>query len=176
MHFSDPHHNLMQLGLHEGMKIADLGTGTGHYAHLAAAAVGHSGKVYAVDLQEDVLKHMKHGGRASHHSIIEAVWGDIERLNGTKIRDHALDAVILSNTLFQVHHRDGLVAEIKRIIKPGGKLLVIDWAGAYGGMGPKPDRVVPEQQAEAFFIQHSFHKVKNFRAGPHHYGLVFTAS
>ena len=44
---------------------------------------------------------------------------------------------------------------------------MIDWAGSYGGMGPAPEHVVAEHDAEAFFINGGFHKVKSFRGGPH---------
>lgn len=174
-HFSDPRENVLQLGLREGMKVGDFGAGSGHYSRAAAAIVGHSGKVYAIDVQEDVLKHIKLNTHEQHRRTIEAVWGDIEKLGGTHLRDASLDAVILANTLFQIEDRSGLLAEMKRVLKPGGKLLVIDWAGSYGGIGPAPEKVVTERDAEAFFINTGFHKVKSLRAGPHHYGILFTA-
>lgn len=179
-HFSDPREAVLQLGLREGMKVADIGSGTGQYARAAAASVGVSGKVYAIDIQEDVLAHAKgHQGHMHHHhrdGIIETVWGDAEKMGGTGLRDQTIDAVVIGNTLFQVDNRFGLLNEIKRILKSGGKLLVVDWAGAYGGMGPSPDKVISEREAEEFFINGGFHKVKSFRAGPHHYGLIFTAA
>jgi ubiquinone/menaquinone biosynthesis C-methylase UbiE len=174
-HFSSPHENVLQLGLHEGMKVGDFGTGTGHYARAAAAVVGRSGKVYAVDVQEDILKHLKLNTHDHHQSIIDSVWGDIEKPGGSHLRDQSLDAIILANTFFQIENRFGLLAEIKRTLKSGGKLLVVDWAGSYGGMGPTPEKVVSEHDAEAFFITGGFHKAKSFRAGPHHYGILFTA-
>jgi ubiquinone/menaquinone biosynthesis C-methylase UbiE len=174
-HFSSPHDNVLQLGLHDGMKVGDFGTGTGHYARSAAAMVGHSGKVYAIDIQEDILKHLKLSTHERHQRIIEAVWGDIEKTGGTHLRDASLDAVILANTFFQIENRFGMLKEIKRVLKSGGKLLLVDWAGSYAGMGPAPERVVSEHEAEAFFINGGFYKVKSFRGGPHHYGIVFTA-
>ena len=174
-HFSSPHENVLQLGLREGMKVGDFGAGSGHYARAAAAIVGHSGKVYAIDVQEDILKHLKLNTHDRHKSVIDSVWGDIEKLGGTHLRDASLDAVILANTLFQIENRDGLLAETKRVLKSGGKLMLIDWAGSYGGIGPAPEQVIPEHSAEAFFISGGFHKVKSFRAGPHHYGVIFTA-
>ena len=94
---------------------------------------------------------------------------------GTKLRDDVLDAVIASNILFQVDDRKALATEAKRVLREDGKLLLIDWAGSYGGLGPPADRVVPEHAAEELFITAGFHKVKSFRAGPHHYGIVFTS-
>jgi ubiquinone/menaquinone biosynthesis C-methylase UbiE len=174
-HFSSPHENVLQLGLREGMTVGDFGAGSGHYARAAAGVVGQSGKVYAVDVQEDVLKHLKLNSHPHHQSIIESVWGDIEKPGGTHLRDATLDAVILANTFFQVEDRNALLAEIQRVLKSGGKLLVVDWAGSYGGIGPEQSKVVTEHDAEAFFINGGFHKVKSFRAGSHHYGIIFTA-
>lgn len=173
--FSSPRENVLQLGLREGMKVGDFGAGSGHYANAAAAIVSHSGRVYAIDVQEDILKHLKLNAHAHHRGVIEAIWGDIEKPGGTHLKDASLDAVILANTFFQVENRFGLLSEMKRVLKPGGKLLVVDWAGSYGGMGPSPEKVVTEHDAEAFFINGGLHKVKSFRAGPHHYGLVFTS-
>ncbi|KND47226.1 MAG: hypothetical protein AB199_02235 [Parcubacteria bacterium C7867-004] len=175
MHFSDPKSNVLQLGLREGMKVGDLGAGSGHYALVAAAVVGEAGRVYAVDIQEDILKRVADSASEQGLRNIETVWGNFEKLGGTTLRDHSLDAVILSNTLFQLEHKEGAIAEIRRVLKPGGRLLVVDWAGAYGGMGPAPHHVVSEHVAEELFITGGFHKVKDFRAGPHHYSIVFTA-
>ncbi len=173
--FSTPRENVLQLGLREGMKVADFGAGSGHYSRAAAAMVGHSGRVYAIDVQENVLKHLKLNTHAHHQGIIDTVWGDIEKPGGTHLRDASLDVIILANTLFQVENRFGLLGEIKRVLKSGGKLLVVDWAGSYGGMGPELKQVVSEHDAEDFFINAGFHKMKSFRAGPHHYGIVFTS-
>lgn len=172
--FSSPHENVLQLGLREGMKVGDFGSGSGHYARTAAAVVGREGKVYAIDVQEDVLKHLKLNTHEHHQSTISTVWGDIEKPGGTHLRDASLDAVILANTLFQVENRFGLLTEIKRVLAPGGKLMLVDWAGSYGGLGPVPEQVVTEHDAEDFFINGGFHKVKSFRAGPHHYGIIFS--
>lgn len=173
--FSSPHENILQLGLREGMRVGDFGAGSGHYSRAAAAMVGGSGKVYAIDVQEDVLKHLKLNTHVHHQGTIETIWGDIEKPGGSHLRDASLDALILANTLFQVENRFGLLAEIKRVLKPDGKLMVVDWAGSYSGMGPALGQVVSEHDAEAFFINGGFHKVKSFRAGPHHYGIIFAS-
>lgn len=175
-HFSEPKTTLQQFGLREGMRVADLGSGSGHYTNAAAAMVAPEGRVYAVDVREDMLRHVKETAHHHHRGSIETMWGDIEKLGGTGLRDQSMDAVILANVLFQIEHRDGLIAEIKRILKPTGKLLVVDWSASYGGMGPDPKHVVNERAAEELFIGAGFHKVKNFVSGPHHYALVLSVS
>ncbi len=173
--FSSPQENVLQLGLREGMKVADFGAGSGHYSRAAAGVVGNSGKVYAIDVQEDVLKHLKLNTHIHHVGTIETIWGDIEKAGGSHLRDASVDAGILANTLFQIENHIGLLGEIKRVLKSDGKLMVVDWAGSYGGIGPAAAQVVSEHDAEALFINGGFHKVKSFRAGPHHYGIVFTS-
>jgi ubiquinone/menaquinone biosynthesis C-methylase UbiE len=173
--FADPKANILQMGLHEGMKVADLGVGSGHYAFAAAAIVGSGGRVYAIDVQEDLLTTLQAEARKRGIRTIETIWGDIERAGGTLLKDKSVDAAILSNTLFQLEDAPSAIAEAKRIIKPGGKLLVVDWAGSYAGMGPSKEQIVTEQKAEELFIGGGFHKAKSFRGGPHHYSILFTA-
>jgi ubiquinone/menaquinone biosynthesis C-methylase UbiE len=173
--FADPKENILHLGLRDGMRVADLGAGSGHYSLAAAGIVGHDGRVYAIDVQEDILIRLKNEAQLRGFRNVETLIGDFEKKGGTTLRDNTLDAVILSNTLFQLSKKEEAVAEIKRILKPGGKVLVIDWAGAYGGMGPAPHHVVPESKAEELFITGGFHKVKSVRGGPHHYSILFTA-
>ncbi len=174
-HFSDPRENVQHLALREGMKVGDFGAGSGHYARAASVAVGPSGKVYAVDVQDDILKHLKLNSLEHHRRNIETVWGNVEESGGTHLQGASLDAIIVANTLFQLDKPEGLLAEIRRTIKPSGKILVVDWAGSYGGMGPAQERVVSEHMAEELFIKSGFYKMKSFRGGPHHYGIIFTA-
>lgn len=175
MSFAKPHDNVLQLGLREGMRVADMGSGSGHYAFAISGIVGNSGKVYAIDVQEDVLLRLKSDANQKGVRNIDTIWGNLEKPGGTGLKDASLDAVVLSNTLFQLRDKTSAVAEIKRVLKQGGKLLVIDWAGEYGGMGPEKEHIVPERDAEEFFINGGFHKTKSFRAGPHHYSIIFTA-
>lgn len=174
MHFADPTTNVLQMGLSDGMKVGDLGAGSGHYALAAAGIVGPAGLVYAVDIQEDVLRRIRDAAEERRLRNVETVWGDFEKPGGTKLRDHVLDAVILSNTLFQLDHKEDAIAEMRRILKPSGKLLLADWAGSFEGIGPDESLLVPEKDAEELFIGAGFHKVKSFKAGPHHYAILFT--
>ncbi|HQU08067.1 MAG: hypothetical protein B7X04_03580 [Parcubacteria group bacterium 21-54-25] len=175
MNFTDPKTAAQRLGLRVGMKVGDFGVGSGHYTLAVAPLVGTEGRVYAIDVQQDVLTRVRGLAEERHILNIETVWGNFEKAFGTKLRDHVLDAAILSNTLFQLDDRSTAIIEIKRTLVSGGRLLVIDWAGTYSGMGPAADRLIPAHDAEALFIGAGFHKVESFAAGPHHYGIIFTA-
>ena len=79
MKFSDPQQNVRQLGLRAGMKVADLGSGVGHHTLTAASIVGNNGRVYAVDIQEEVLKHLASSAITLGLRNVETVWGNIEK-------------------------------------------------------------------------------------------------
>ncbi len=173
--FCSPQDNVLQMGLAEGMKVGDFGAGSGHYAFAAAKIVGEKGRVYAVDVQEDVLTRLKAEAHHLRLKNVETIWGDLEKLGGTALKEQSLDAVILSNTLFQIERKKEMIDEIRRVLRSGGKLLVVDWAGCYGGIGPSEARIVSEHAAEELFIGAGFHKAKGFRGGAHHYSILFTA-
>ncbi len=170
--FSDPQKNIAELGIADGMKVVDLGAGSGFYSIEAAKKVGPRGMVYAVDVQQDLLDKLKNSaGLVGIHNI-EVVWGNIEKIGGTKLRERIADRVILSNTLFQVAppDRDNLALETKRIMKEGAKLLVIDWMS---GSPLSPKTLVPRILAEGIFQKVGMAIEKSFDAGDHHYGIIF---
>jgi len=169
--FTDPVKNLKALGLREDNIVADLGAGTGYYS-LAAGSLVPKGKVYAVEVQKDFLLTIKNRARDAHLSNVEVIWGNVEKLGGTKIADGIVDVVIASNILFQVEDKDKFVEEIKRILKKGGEVLLIDWSEA-GIM--KDTIVIAKDKALAMFEKKGFTLGREIDAGTHHYGMIFKA-
>lgn len=170
--FSDPRHNIEQFGLSDGKIVADLGAGSGFYSMEAARAVAPHGRVYAVDVQADLLARLRTEAQRNHITNLDVVVGDIERLGGTKIREGSVDAVIASNVLFMLDDKKTFLSEIKRILKPGGKLLLIDWSASYSHMGPHPDHVVYKDSARKLCQGVGLTLEKEIDAGSHHYGII----
>ena len=154
------------------MKVADLGAGSAAYTLATAKQVGNSGRVYAVEVQKELISNIKNSAIKQGLSNVEVIWGDIESLGGTKIQDQSLDAVIVSNVLFQAEDKKGLVEEVKRILKPKGRVLVVDWKESYRGMGPHPDHIMSEQSAKKLFEDGGFTSDRSISAGDHHYGFI----
>ena len=172
MPFSDPSHTIAQFELQSGSTVADLGAGTGVLSVLAAEAVGEAGRVYAIEVQKELLEKLKSHARAARKHNVEVLWGDIERVHGTHLKDATVDAVLASNVLFQIEHKDGFVAEIKRILRLGGRVLLVDWRESYKSMGPHIEHVVTEAEARRLFDKGGFSFVKKIDAGAHHYGMI----
>lgn len=170
--FTDPVKNLKAFQLEENNIVADLGAGTGFYS-VAAAKMVPRGKVYAVEVQKDFVKTVTNKAREAHVSNIEVLWGDIEKLGGTKLKDNIVDAVIVSNVLFQIEHRDQFMEEAKRIMKPGGRLLLIDWTAGVSVMGPNAKDFMPKKSARELFEKKGFVYDRDIEAGVQHYGIIF---
>lgn len=171
--FSNPEKNIEQLGLQPGMRVADLGSGSGFYTISAAKLVGGSGRVYSIDIQKDLLAKIKNEANRSRLLNVEVVWGDIEKIRGTRLNDASMDAIIVSNILFQIREKDIFIQELKRIIKKGGRVLVVDWSDSFDGTGPQKENVFSSEQSKSLFKQAGFEFNREFPAGDHHYGLIF---
>lgn len=173
--FSDPHAVIEQLDLRGGQHIADFGAGAGAYSLAIAEKFKSSPtpvKIFALEVQKDLVERLErestHRGLHSIHSL----WVDAEEHKGTRLRDHSIDWVFVINTLFQVSDRRGLLNEAKRIMKPDGKLLVIDWSESYRNLGPHESAVISEQAAKELISEYGFVAEQNIQAGKHHYGFI----
>jgi len=154
--------------------VADLGAGTGACVLAAARAVGSQGKVYALEVQRELLSRIKDEALKNHLGNVEVIWADIEKVGGTKLRNYAVDAAIVSNVLFQIEDRENFIKEIKRILKPGGRVLIVDWSDSFGGLGPQSSAVIPPEKARALFESAGFKFEQVIDAGAHHYGIIMT--
>jgi ubiquinone/menaquinone biosynthesis C-methylase UbiE len=171
--FSDPVKNVAQCGILPGMDVADFGCGSGFYSLEAAKALMATGRVYAIDIQKDLLSRLKNNATRSGLYNIEVIWGDIEKINGTKLRDSSVDMVFICNLFFQLEKKDETIKEVKRILKPGGRVVMIDWTDSFGGIGPKPEMIVKKEAMKTFYEKAGFHLDKEIEAGSHHYGLIY---
>ena len=172
--FSNPDQNVAQLGLMEGMRVADFGAGTGAYSLSLSKRVGHTGHVYAVEVQKGLVKKLEDELKSWNVSNVECIWGNIEKLHGTKIADHSMDAIVVANVLFQAEDKVGLIDEASRILKRGGRVLFIDWLSSFSNMGPSPMHIVLPNMAIDLFTKRGFKFLERINTGAHHYGIIFT--
>lgn len=174
MEFADPQKNVSHLELREGMQVADFGAGSGHYVTALSRMVHEGGRVYAIDIQKELLRRIKNLSREERAENIEVLWGDVEEEGGSKLPPESVDAVVLSNMLFQAGHRHAVIKEAARVLKAGGKVLFIDWADSFGGLGPRPEDVVKKESAKTLFEEAGFKAERELsEVGDHHYGFIF---
>lgn len=163
-----------KIGLAEGMQVGDLGTGNlGYFALPAAKIVGKKGRVYAVDILKSVLQSVAQLAKQAGLDNLKIVWSNLEIVGATKINDETLDAAFLHNVLFQANNDGQIIKEAYRLLKSGGKLMIIDWLKISAPFGPPVADRLDKKQAIAFAEQAGFRLAEDFAAGPYHYGLIF---
>lgn len=171
--FAHPTHNVEALEIEHGMSVVDFGSGSGAYVLAIAAELKGKGHVYAVDVQRDLLRRtLNEAHRRGLHNA-QVIWGDLEKPGSTKIADGKMDLVLVSNLLFQVKERTAVLEEAQRILKPSGRLVIIDWSDSFGGMGPPRSDIVTQERAVELARGLGFEPLYAFEAGAHHWGVVF---
>ncbi len=174
--FSDPHIVIEHAGIQPGMVIADFGSGSGRYAMETAKALVATGKVYAIDSIPELATRTAALAREERMSNIDVIVGDVTTPRGSLLADSSLDMVIMSNLLFQLttsEDKKTALTEAKRVLQPGGRVLVVDWQDSFGGIGPAAQYVVSKTAAQVLFEKNGFAAERELDAGSHHYGYIF---
>ena len=170
MKFLDPADALKQFGVYGTQEVVDLGSSSGHFA-LAAAKRLEGGRLFAVDIEKEMLSRLVAEAHAGGLHNVHTLWGDVAALTGIPLAGETIDRAIAANILFSVDDRDAFVQEVKRLLRPGGKVLLIEWRESMPG-GPHPKHKVSEEVALALFRRHGFEMERSIDAGDMHYGMI----
>lgn len=170
--FLNPSAAVAALQLLPGQSVADFDAGSGFFTRATARVVA-PGAVWAIDANRELLPRLRNLALAEGLHNVEVVAGNIERRGGTHLPDSAFDAVVIANSLFAVDDKAATAAEAARILKKGGRALVIDWEDSFGGLGPAPEHVVSSKQASELFVAAGFAPAGEAPAGYYHWGLLF---
>jgi len=122
--FLNPSEILKKLKLKDSMTAADFGSGSGGWV-IPLAEILEEGKVYAVDILEESLSALRSKANLEKLLNVETKLTDIEK--GVDILENSCDLVLMTNILFEVGDKKTVLEEGKRILKPGGRILVVDW-------------------------------------------------
>ncbi len=169
-----PEHLVRELYLKPGDRAADIGCGTGVYTIALAREVGDMGQVYAVDVHREALHTLASTLDKRGIINVEMLWANVEK--SIPIDAYSLDAVVLSNILFQLDSIDKALSLIAKLIKPEGQLLVVEWSDSHRGIGPHPSHVVQEEHAISLVEAHGFRLVRRLPAGDYHYAFLALSS
>jgi len=167
--FLNPSEILKQLKLKEGMVAADFGSGSGGWV-IPLARILEEGKVYAIDILEEPLSALKSRARLENLFNIDIIQSDVEAARGSKLSDSSCDLVLMTNLLFECDNKKIVLEEGKRVLKPGGKILVVDWS--------KDNPLTPEvewvsvEEIKKIAKELSLKIEKEFEAGLYHWGLI----
>ena len=165
--FLNPQQVLKEIKLRKDMIAADFGCGSGSWV-LPLAEKLEDGKVYAIDVLEEPLSALQGKTKVRNLENIETVLADIEK--SSKLEDRIADLVLMTDLLFEVDDIKAVLNEGKRILKEGGKILVVDWKKDVA-LGPEQGRVLPSE-IKKIAKDLGLKPEKEFEAGTYHFALV----
>jgi ubiquinone/menaquinone biosynthesis C-methylase UbiE len=111
-------------GLRRGAAVADVGAGTGLYTMLFADLVGKTGKVFAVDIAPRFLDHLRRRAAAAGASQVAVVKGGTRSIN---LPPASVDLVFVCDTYHHFEQPRATLDSIRRALRPGGALVVVDY-------------------------------------------------
>jgi ubiquinone/menaquinone biosynthesis C-methylase UbiE len=129
--------------------VLDFGVGSGFYLPYLLKILRPNGKIYALDIQKELLDYAKEKGKK--FDWVEKVdFVLVKEKDSLPFEENFFDFVYLAFTLHELEDPIFTLQEIKRVLKEGGKLLIIDWNKEQRDMGPPPSEVFSYKEIEIF--------------------------
>ncbi|MCP6718300.1 MAG: class I SAM-dependent methyltransferase [Patescibacteria group bacterium] len=166
MSFLDPQKVLNELNVEKNFIAADFGCGSGGWVFPLAKML-ENGKVYAIDILKEPLSALRSKMKTFKVLNIELIQADVEK--HSKLLSESCDLVLLTNLLFGVEDIDKILQEVKRVLKPKGQVLIVDWLD---GSNLGPEKKISADDVKQIAQKLEFQFKKEFKAGIYHWGLI----
>jgi len=124
---------LREAGLREEMIFADVGCGNGYFTFPASDIAGSRGKVFALDISSELLADINIRAKEENKTNIEVIKTEE---NNLRISKESVDLAFSCNVMHEAKDLDLFLKEIKRVLKPQGRIVIIDWEKTDGDVGP----------------------------------------
>jgi ubiquinone/menaquinone biosynthesis C-methylase UbiE len=165
----NPEELMADVGLRSGMVLVDVGSGEGFFTMLAAQIVGEKGKVYAVDSDASAIERLKRKVAENGLANVKAVVAEAEE---TVFCEACADIVFYSIVLHDFRDPAQVLQNAKRMLKPSGRLVDLDWKKKRMAFGPPVQIRFSEEQASALMENAGFGIESAKSIGPYHYVII----
>jgi predicted methyltransferase len=155
------------LKINEGKTVADLGAGSGWFTVRAAKRVGDRGKVFAVEINQEYIKHINERAKRENFTNIQTVLGTED---DPKLAADSIDAVLILKTYHEIGKPITVLRNLKKALKKGALVGIIDKNGKGDDHGIDKGKVVAEAKRAGFALKEEFDFTK---ADGMDYFLVF---
>ena len=158
-----PHEVVMALSLKSTDAIADIGAGTGYFARRFA---NHAGKVYAVDIDPKLLAIAEKNAPANLKTVLAAP-------DDPRLQERSVDIIFFCDVLHHIENRAAYYPKLAKALKPGGRIVVIDFYKKDLPVGPPPSMKLSDDEVIAEFRKAGFTLAKRLDILPYQYYLFF---
>jgi arsenite methyltransferase len=158
------------LDLKEGETLADIGAGSGYFSFRFARRLGDTGRVYAVDINSDMILHMN---RYIRDKKVKNVTTILSAPDDPLLQDASINRFFICNTWHHVENRPQYIALMKKMMKPGGQVIVLDYKKEQLPVGPPPEMKMAREDAIREMEANEFKLAKEHTFLPYQYFLVF---
>lgn len=163
-----PHDTLILMGLKRGQVFVDVGAGAGYFSIPASEITGKPGRVIAADLSEEMLGHLKSRAWEAGAEIETILSGH----SSVPLPDHTADMTFMAFVFHELDDREQYIRELKRITKPDGMLVLIDWAKVVSPPGPPAGHRVDLSEALKVVSSAGFKIESNGNLNPFQYFIT----
>lgn len=171
--FLDPENIVGQIDVAKGITVADFGCGSGFFSLTFAETIGESGKVYSLDILPSALESVASKAKLAGLSNIIPQRVNLEKEEGSNLPSKSVDWVIMKDMLFQNKMKNAVLKEALRVLRGGGKLLLVEWNDQNAQVGPDQKIRISKEELEELAESQGFKKEKDLAAGDFHHGAVY---
>jgi ubiquinone/menaquinone biosynthesis C-methylase UbiE len=170
--WQQPEKVVATLGLQAGQSVADVGCGAGYFVPYLARAVGRSGRIYAIDIQPEMLALVEQKIARLSLQNVETV---LSKETDTQLPEGSVDLALLVDVYAELGAPRALLANLREVLKPEGRLVVIDFKPerAAIAVGPPLSHRLPPRRVIAEVETGGFRLVEQHAFLPYQYFLVF---
>ncbi len=168
--YQKPHEVLTALTIKPGETIADIGAGSGYFTFRLSHFVGEKGKVYAVDVSPDMILYINRRMRELKVTNVISILADPD---DPLLPDHAVNRFFFSDSWHHIENQTKYLTLMKRMLKPGGEVVMIDFHKKDLPVGPPMEMRIAREDLIQQMARNGFRLAKEHTFLPYQYFLIF---
>lgn len=168
--WQQPDHVVQMLNVHPSEEVADLGAGSGYFSIRLAHEVGPAGRVYAVDVDREMLAHIERRAEEEGLQNIETIRSDPD---DPKLGSRSVDLIFICNVLHHIENRAAYYPLLLRALRPGGRLVNIDFHKRDLPFGPPLEMKIDKKDCIREVESAGFRLVEDLDFLEYQYFLIF---
>ena len=170
--YQKPHEVMQALGIRDGEIVADIGAGSGYFTMRLAHHVGSRGRVYAVDVSPDMIRHLH--ARVRDMGLLNV--SPILARPDDPLLPQPVDRFLIVDVWHHIENQAGYLAAMKKLLKPGGQVVMIDFHKRELPVGPPPAMKIAREDLVTQMEANGYRLATEHTMLPYQYFLAFTAA